>query len=244
MNERCRYINDFANRSFRDLADQDYVLARIAYRTEFDQQFRWCSLQAIEKYLKAILLYNCVSSRGIGHDLIEALNRVKCIADLEFSVPSKIETFIQYISEYGADRYLSHSTYLEGSELQKLDETIWRIRRYCYFMRQSINVNGVEKDLFELNKQAASQMYLKKSRHKYQIQGGYLEEVINRKLPAYDALVWKNLFFGRVTKHKIKNFPFRMSSRNPTHVLHPETFPYLDNLVDFPKEIKKLYKNH
>lgn len=117
MNERCRYINDFANRSFRDLADQDYILARIAYRKEFDQQFRWCSLQAIEKYLKAILLYNSVSSKRIRHDLIKALNRVQSIADLEFSVPSEIETFIQYISDYGADRYLSHSTYLEGSEL-------------------------------------------------------------------------------------------------------------------------------
>lgn len=243
MNERCRYINDFANRSFRDLADQDYILARIAYRKEFDQQFRWCSLQAIEKYLKAILLYNSVSSKRIRHDLIKALNRVQSIADLEFSVPSEIETFIQYISDYGADRYLSHSTYLEGSELQKLDETVWRIRRYCYYMRQSINVNGVEKDLFKLNKQKASQMDLKKSRHKYEIQGGYLEEVLRRKLPAYDALVWKNFFFGRVKKHQIKNFRFRMSSKNPTHVLHPEAFQHLDALVDFPKEIRSLFNN-
>ena len=75
-------------------------------------------------------------------------------------------------------------------------------------MRQSINVNGVDKDLFELNKQKASQPVLKKSRHKYMVQGGYLEEVLRRKLPAYDALVWKNFFFGRVTKHKIKKFPF------------------------------------
>lgn len=110
-------------------------------------------------------------------------------------------------------------------------------------MRQSINVNGVEKDLFELNKQKASQMDLKKSRHKYEIQGGYLEEVLRRKLPAYDALVWKNFFFGRVKKHQIKNFRFRMSSKNPTHVLHPEAFQHLDALVDFPKEIRSLFNN-
>jgi len=67
MDDKTPYINDFANRSFRDHADQDYIMARIAYRKEFDQQFRWCSLQALEKYLKAILLYNRVSAKGIGH---------------------------------------------------------------------------------------------------------------------------------------------------------------------------------
>lgn len=51
-------LNNFATRSFRDVADQDYVLARIAYRSELYAQFLWSGLQAIEKYLKAILLYN------------------------------------------------------------------------------------------------------------------------------------------------------------------------------------------
>jgi len=62
------YIYDFATRSFRDLADQDYITARIAYRKEFEQQFRWCALQALEKYLKAILIFNSVSAKGLGHD--------------------------------------------------------------------------------------------------------------------------------------------------------------------------------
>jgi len=77
MDEDTPYINDFANRSFRDHADQDYIMARIAYLKEFDQQFRWCALQALEKYLKAILLYNRVSAKGIGHNLVKGLNRVK-----------------------------------------------------------------------------------------------------------------------------------------------------------------------
>jgi HEPN domain-containing protein len=98
-------INDFANRSFRDFADQDYISARIAYRNKFDQQFRWCSLQAIEKYLKAILLYNRKSSKDVKHDVNSALHRVQEINDLEFSVPPDVETFIDFLSTYGEDRY-------------------------------------------------------------------------------------------------------------------------------------------
>lgn len=251
MNECRRYINDFADRSFRDLADQDYVLARIAFRMKFDQQFLWCSLQAIEKYLKAILLYNDSSSKGIRHDLIKALDLVKRIDDLEFSVPSEIETFIQYISEYGADRYFSHPTYIEDVGLQKLDETVWRIRRYCYYMRQPNNINLVEINIFEANKQRVSRMQRNESQRGLQILGGYLEKIIKwkgendkGKRLAYDALVWNNSFFGEVTEDMIENSLGRISTQNPTHAFHPEIFSCLDKLVDFPRKIKDLYKNH
>jgi HEPN domain-containing protein len=190
MTNHDPFINDFANRSFRDLADQDYVLARGAYRYEFDQQFRWCSLQAIEKYLKAILLYNRVSSKDLGHDLNKALSRVKDVTDLEFSVPSDVEEFVDYISVYGADRYLSHPTHLKDSALLALDKSIWCIRRYCFFMRQGIRADSEEKELFELNKQKVTDPYFEEHRHKYKIFGGYLEEIVDKRLPAYHDLVW------------------------------------------------------
>lgn len=244
MKDTGPYINDFANRSFRDLADQDYIMARIAYRKEFDQLFRWCSLQAIEKYLKAILIYNRVSAKGVGHDLNKALKRVQGIPDLEFTLPSKdVEEFITYISKYGADRYLSHPTHLKDSAILTLDKTVWCIRRYCYFLRQVIESKGERKELFELNKQKATNPYYETNRHKYKIFNGYLEKVVEKRLPGYDDLVWKNFFYGRVKKHKIKNFRFRMSSQNPTHSLHPEMFETLDKLVDFPKAVKDEYKS-
>lgn len=244
MDEDAPYINDFANRSFRDFADHDYIMARIAYRKEFDQQFRWCSLQALEKYLKAILIYNRVSAKGVGHNLVEAVNRVKKINDLEFSLPSSdTENFIKYISTYGADRYLSHPTHLRDNALLTLDKTVWCIRRYCYFMRQVIKKEGKEISLLEANKQKAINPYYETQRHKYKIFNGYLEKVIEKKLPSYDDLVWKNFFYGRVKKHKIRNFHFRMSSQNPTHSLHPEIFDTLNQLVDFPKAIENDSKN-
>lgn len=242
MDDKTPYINDFANRSFRDYADQDYIMARIAYRKEFDQQFRWCSLQALEKYLKAILIYNCKSAKGIGHDIVEALERVKSISDLGFSLPSSdMEKFIAYISTYGADRYLSHPTYLRYNALLTLDKTVWCVRRYCYFMRQVIKKDGGELPLFEFNKQKATNPYYETNRHKYKPFHGYLEKVLEKRLPSYDDLVWKNFFYGKIKKHKIKNFTLRMSGQNPTHSLRPEIFDTLNKLVDFPKEVKNKY---
>lgn len=241
MANHSPFIYDFANRSFRDLADQDYVSARVAYRNEFDQQFRWCALQAIEKYLKAILLYNRVSAKGLGHDLSKALRRVNGVIDLEFSVPSDVEKFIDYISVYGADRYLSHPTHLKDSALLTLDKSVWYIRRYCFFMRQVLKTRSGEKELFELNKQEVTNPYFEEHPHNYKILGGYLERVIDKRLPAYADLVWKNFFYGRVRKHKI-SFGFRVSSQNPTHELHKDVFDTLDSLVDFPKAIKMIYK--
>ncbi len=70
-------INDFATRSFRDIADQDYIAARLSYRHGLYSQFHWQSLQALEKYLKAILLYNRIKATNINHDIECALEHTK-----------------------------------------------------------------------------------------------------------------------------------------------------------------------
>lgn len=242
--EHTPYINEFANTSFRDFADQDYISARIAYRMEFDQQFRWCALQAIEKYFKAILIYNRRSAKGLGHNLEMALERVTEIPDLGFSLPARdSEELVSFLSRYGTDRYLSHPTHLRDGALLTLDKTIWAIRRYCFFMHQVVERNGTEVPLFELNKKRATDPYYEDQRQKYKIFRGYLEKVIEKRLPSYDALVWKNFYYGRIKKHRIKNFRFRMSSQNPAHSLRPEVFPLLEKLVDFPKSIKAMYRS-
>ena len=56
-------VNDFATRSFRNMADEDYIAARMAYRAQLVPQFLWLSLQALEKYLKCILVLNRIPAR-------------------------------------------------------------------------------------------------------------------------------------------------------------------------------------
>ena len=62
-------INNFAIRSFRDVADYDYISARMLYRAKLVPQFLWSSLQSIEKYLKCILLLNRIKANKVGHNL-------------------------------------------------------------------------------------------------------------------------------------------------------------------------------
>ncbi|MBD5749812.1 HEPN domain-containing protein, partial [Citrobacter freundii] len=49
-------LNNAAKRSFRDMADQDYLTARVCFKNNLPFQFLWMSQQAIEKYIKCILL--------------------------------------------------------------------------------------------------------------------------------------------------------------------------------------------
>ncbi|EHP2833539.1 hypothetical protein KOV26_002982, partial [Shigella sonnei] len=46
------FLNNAAKRSFRDMADQDYLTARICFKNNLPFQFLWMSQQAIEKYIK------------------------------------------------------------------------------------------------------------------------------------------------------------------------------------------------
>ncbi len=56
-------LNTFARDVFRKQADYDYIAARMNYRMRLREQFLWSGQQAVEKYFKAILLYNGISAR-------------------------------------------------------------------------------------------------------------------------------------------------------------------------------------
>lgn len=130
---------------FVDSADQDYVLARMAYHKAMFTGFFWGAGQAIEKYLKASLLLNGQSSKPYGHDLIKLFDAVTAYAaDL---LPEKLtqpvqlggihwreETpaeFISRVEQYGnpGNRYniFGHSAHHE--DLCHLDQLVFALRR-------------------------------------------------------------------------------------------------------------------
>jgi HEPN domain-containing protein len=55
------------------MADEDYIAARMAYRAGLSYSSLWASQQAIEKYLKCILLLNRIPAQQVAHSLDEAL---------------------------------------------------------------------------------------------------------------------------------------------------------------------------
>ncbi len=236
-------INDFAQRSFRDVADQDYIAARMSYKAQLREPFLWSSLQAFEKYIKAILLFNRVSSKGVSHDLNKGLQRVESIKDISFSIPDDVKDFINYINQYGTNRYLEYSSYLGDQALFKLDRSVWYIRRFCFYMRgQMIDTKGKPIDLLPYNVKIATNTYDEAHRYKYKLHGGLLENIINKKMAAYDALIWHNFYYGKRRKLIIKKHTNHMSSVNPTLTMHPEVFDDLDKLVTFSKDIRDFYK--
>ena len=121
--KRALFI-DFINRSFRDVADLDYISARVCHRLDLKQQFLWASLQATEKYLKAILLYNDRSTKRLGHGIEKAYGRLEQITDIEFDIPKDVQEFIRYLNIQGPNRYFEYPSFTHGTELLLLDKTV------------------------------------------------------------------------------------------------------------------------
>jgi HEPN domain-containing protein len=236
-------INDFAQRSFRDVADQDYISARMSYKAQLREPFLWSSLQAFEKYLKAILLFNRVSSKGISHDLLKGLERVENINDIPFSFPDDVKEYINYINDYGTNRYLEYHSYLRDRALLKLDKSIWHVRSYCFYMRGQLKTSkGKTVELLPFNLKKIETAHKEKLWYKYSIRGGLLEDIIKKRKSAYNALIWHNFYYGKRQKGLIKKHPNHMSSVNPTLTMHPEVFEELDKLVTFSREVREHYK--
>src|ERR1700722_242420 len=131
-------LNDFATRCFRDVADSDYILARMALRARLVPQFLWSSLQAVEKYLKAILLYNRTPSAQATHGVSGLLAKVENIAALRLQISASTREFVEYLDMYGKFRYLEVSYHGGGLKLVSLDRAVWDIRRYCTVLNYSL----------------------------------------------------------------------------------------------------------
>lgn len=242
MRERA-LINDFINRSFREVADKDYIAARISYRYGLAQQFLWFSQQALEKYLKAILLYNGKPTKNLNHNVMAALSEVHNIDDIPFKIPKDVEAFVKYVDDYGVNRYFEYPYYLIGHECLQLDKAVWNIRRYCFQMRSSLKKqDGTVVDLFPYEIEKANHPFFIDKPNKYSISGGYLEKVLNDKRSTLrKQLVWKNFYYGSYAKKTVRNYKKQSSSANPTHYLHPEVFNELDKLVKFSKPVRDYF---
>lgn len=243
VNDNEIYLNDFATRSFRETADQDYIAARMAYRSQMYAQFLWSGLQALEKYFKAILLYNRIPQpqRGIGHRLDRALELSKKLPfEMSLSLPSM--EIIRHLDSYGRFRYLDISYHLRGQELLKLDQAVWEIRMYCRVINYTTraasgeNINMLQGHLKAIERAKADPSY------KIGIPNGVLEKILAKKdHPARPHLVWKNLLFNNHNRKSIQ-WRNRMHAVNAPLTLRPELLEEVRKYVWLPNEIVKAYE--
>ena len=96
----------FINYCYRDIADKDYLTARLCYRNGLIENFLWASLQCIEKYIKAILLFNDRSTKSIGHNLKKGMDEIYKIKGIKWDFDEEYIYFVEkYLNYYGKIRY-------------------------------------------------------------------------------------------------------------------------------------------
>lgn len=234
-------INDFATRSFRDVADFDYITARMAYRAKLVPQFLWSSLQAIEKYFKCILLLNRIKVPR-SHDLGELLDLLKKNVPFELRLKDPSRQLIEHLDTYGRFRYLETPFHIMGSEIIQLDMAVWDIRRYCRVLDYEITLPNGEKKRMLDEEILAIERSETRPPQSFALIGGELEKIIaNKKNPAREPLLWKNLFYGQRAR---KSIPLRryIHSTNSPLSLHPEILDDVLKLVFLPKDVCDAYR--
>jgi hypothetical protein len=199
---------------------------------------------AIEKYLKAILLYNRQNTKQISHNILSAHQQVKEIKDIEFEMPKDVDEFIKHIDSNGKFRYFEAPFNLNHDDLEKLDKSVWYIRRYCQCLRDTFKTNNNQIiDILKLNLQEIKSEDTIKNPHKFKIFGGKIEKILSdQKSPLREQLVYHNSYFGKYKK-RINKFSSRITAGNPTHFLIPDVFKELEKIVKFPKDIKKMFQS-
>jgi hypothetical protein len=238
------YLNDFATRCFRDTADQDYIMARSAYRAELDAQFLWSGLQAIEKYIKAILLYNRIpqpqKQRKLGHDLERGLKELEKLP-FKMNVSEPTHEIIDHLDTYGRFRYLDTPFHVQGSDLLKLDQAVWEIRLYCRVLDHQLKGGGETIEMLPHNL-AAIERVMKARGPTREAESGLMGEILSKKdHPARLMLVWKNLFFNRHNRRTIQ-WRTRMRSVNSPLSLRPELLHEVRKYVWLPGEVVRAYE--
>ena len=221
-------LNQFAIRSFRDQADTDYICARMACRAALVGPFLWSSQQAIEKYLKCILLLNRIPAKKVRHDLAKAVQLINSSLKLTLDLTPSTTDFIDYVDTYGQFRYLEISNVAFGRDIVRLDRTAWELRRYC-------TLSGAERRI-KLTQGVAPPTI--------RLPGGHLESIIDDiENPARNALLLHNGFFGKRRRKLVKTRPWMRATNAPLY-LHPRILDEVVKFVHLPGRVIAAYRNH
>lgn len=231
-------------KSFRDGGDKDYLAARLLNRNQFWQASSWSALQAIEKYLKTILLLSFTSTKEYRHDLVKLKRAVERLPQLSFDLPSDCANYLEELNIQGINRYLDYPLSYQGDELFKLDRCVWHIRRYCqdFYLLPGDEQRAPQKSqelIAEIPKAATAETI--KSFH---IPYGYLEGLLSgRNKELRSVLVWKNFYFGKYKKHHVRHSPVMLWER-PVFMIEPELLSVVEQVVLIPKKTLEELRKH
>ncbi len=235
-------MDDFATRCFRDTADADYLLARAAFRYQLAPQALWASLQAIEKYLKCILLLRRIEGKTIRHSLSKALDILASSKKIALSLTPASKEFIRHVDQFGECRYLEISVITYGGQLVALDRVVWELRRFCSPSGYGY-LEGKGKDLpmqrVKLHDIALCEGLIPE---KYRLSGGLLEKVIdNLRHPGREMLLWQNGFSGKKARRLVRHRGGFRAVNSPLFN-HPEILDEVCRYVHIPSKVAEAYR--
>lgn len=232
------FLNDLAIRSFRYTADGDYITARFAIRAHLWSQFLWSGLQAIEKYIKCILLLNRVRAPDIGHDLKAGFARLEGVPFC-VRISDDSRRFLELLDEYGRHRYFDVPYTVRSDYIFALDKLVWELRRYCQPLGLNSHsgdreIDWLPIDLKRINKFESNPTGFKLMR-------GELEAILkDKRHPARASLIWMNRYFG--TRQREVSVRLSSYSANPTIALHPETLEVALEYIKIPRDVVNAYR--
>jgi hypothetical protein len=232
-----------ATRCFRDIADDDYIAARAAYRARLVVPFLWSSLQAIEKYLKCILIINDVTTHKLGHDIQGAFQRINQECPFVIKLNKIEQEIFDHVARYGPDRYLIYSHFIDDRELLKLDMLVWHLRQYCRHINYEMDLPTGKKSMLAGYLSAIDASW-NASPMQGHVPTGKLEAILrNKRHPSRPALVWKNMrYASRFRRHVL--FRSHSVSVNAPLWLRPGALPHIRHLVQLSKEDIRQYATY
>ncbi|MBU0801257.1 MAG: hypothetical protein KKA05_09675 [Alphaproteobacteria bacterium] len=211
----------------------------MSYRAALGAQFLWQAQQAVEKYLKCILLLNRQPSGDLSHNLQKALDRINKNTDLNIILDQAERIIFRKIDNFGANRYLERSWAIHGAEIVQLDTLVWHLRQYCCTMTD-IESNGKVIPVRRMTLQSIKDRH-DKPRKSGHILTGNLEKILrDKKHPARSALVWQNAFYSDRTR-KVIRLRGLSHGENAPLFLSPELLKYIERLVYVSKDSKAGY---
>jgi hypothetical protein len=214
-------LNNLAIRCFRDTGDGDYIAARLAMRARLGGQFFWSAEQAIEKYLKCILMLNRKQTADLGHKIDLAIERINSELPFKITLSKPEQEVLDHVVDWDVDRYLIGSFHLMDKELLKLDMLVWRLRQYCVPLDVVHYADDPNEDVLLKNIQRIEKGLLGPAGGGH-VSNGFLEQVLaKRDHPARKALVWKNFRYSGRHRNRIA-FSSGWQSINGPLFLNPE----------------------
>lgn len=229
-------LNTFAIRSFRDMADREYVLARLAYRARLIPQFLWCSLHSLEKYAKGILLLNRIPAKKLRHEVSGALALLKASGKFSIELSPLAAEFVARLETGAEFRYFEVSYGNRAHDVVRLDRAVSELRRYCQVLDWEIEGPNGTHNILEPMLDSISHAAEHNPRDT-RIMSGWIENVLkSRSNPAREALVWNNLYFGTSRRRNVKLVGYEEGANSPLS-MHPEILDDVLKYVYLPRRL-------